>query len=114
VQKGFVDAEYLPWKWLGVDWRMGWRISTIGSLTLRGQQDTSRIFKSVFPDAKNGAHMYFESFTNSPDDDKIYVGTEAEAKAKAEHEPGSTFHLVNGDFTGWFVALKLNLYWRDL
>ncbi|MDB5049624.1 MAG: hypothetical protein JWO30_2695 [Fibrobacteres bacterium] len=114
VQKAFADAEYLPWKWIGLDWRMGWRFSKIEGLTLRNQQGDSRIFKSVFPDAKDGAHMYFASYTNNPDDDKIYVGTEADAKAKAEREPGSRFHLVNGDFTGWFVALKLNLYWRDI
>ncbi len=114
VQKAFADAEYLPWKWLGIDWRVGWRISSVQGLTLRNQQGSSRIFSSVFPDAKDGAHMYFQSFTSNPNDDKIYVGTEADARAKAEHEPGSSFHLVNGDFTGWFVALKLNLYWRDI
>jgi hypothetical protein len=114
VQKAFADMEFLPWKWLGLDARVGWRISRIKSLTLRDQNGSSRIFSSVFPEARNGAHMYFQSFTNNPDDDKIYVGTEEDARAKAGHEPGSKFHLVNGDFTGWFVALKLNLYWRDI
>jgi hypothetical protein len=113
VQKGFLDAEYLPWKWLGIDLRGGWRISGVEGLTLRNQEGSSSIFKSVFPEAKDGAHMYFQSFTSNPEDDKIYVGTEADAKAKAERE-GSRFHLVNGDFTGWFAALKLNFYWRDL
>lgn len=113
VQKGFVDAEYLPWKWLGIDLRGGWRISGVEGLTLRDQEGSSRIFKSVFPEAKEGARMYFQSFTTNAEDDKIYVGTEAEAKAKAERE-GARFHLVNGDFTGWFAALKLNFYWRDI
>lgn len=114
VQKAFADVEYLPWDWVGIDWRMGWRFSKVEGLTLRNQQGSSTIFKSVFPDAKDGAHMYFASYTNNPEDDKIYVGTEAEAKAKAAKEPGSRYHLVNGDFTGWFVALKLNFYWRDI
>ncbi|MDB5102409.1 MAG: hypothetical protein JWP91_98 [Fibrobacteres bacterium] len=114
VQKAFVDVEYLPWKWVGIAWRSGWRFSDVQDLTLRNQKDSSAIFSSVFPDAKNGAHMYFHSVSSNPADDKIYVGTEAEAKAKADHEPGSRYHLVNGDFTGWFVSLKLNLYWRDL
>jgi hypothetical protein len=92
---------------------MGWRISGVEGLTLRDQQDSSKVFSSVFPDAKNGAHMYFQSFTGNPADDKIYVGTEEEAKAKAA-ETNTHFHLVNGDFTGWFLALKLNFYWRDL
>jgi hypothetical protein len=113
VQKAYLDFEYLPWKWLGLDWRSGWRISKVGGLTLRNQSGESRIFSTVFPDAKNGAHMYFQSFNANPDDDKIYVGTEAEAKAKAARE-NTRFHLVNGDFTGWFVALKLNLYWRGI
>jgi hypothetical protein len=116
VQKAFVDVELVPPKarWIGLDWRAGWRISNVGGLTLRDRQDSSKIFSSVFPDAKNGAHMYFESFSSSPNDDKIYVGTEEEAKRKAEAAPNTRYHLVNGDFTGWFVALKLNLYWRDL
>jgi len=113
VQKGFLDGEYLPLKWLGLDLRGGWRISGVEGLTLRNQEGSSRIFSSVFPEAKNGARMYFQSFTSNPADDKIYVGTEAEAKAKADRE-GSRFHLVNGDFTGWFASLKLNFYWRDL
>lgn len=116
VQKAFLDLEYLPSfaRWMGIDWRGGWRISGVEGLTLRNQQGSSQIFKSVFPDAGNGAHMYFQSFTANPDDDKIYVGTEAEAKAKLQAAPNTRFHLVNGDFTGWFLALKLNLYWRDL
>lgn len=115
VQKAFLDFEYLPRfaRWMGVDWRMGWRISGVEGLTLRHQEDSSKVFSSVFPDAKNGAHMYFQTFTGNPDDDKIFVGTEAEAKAKAA-QTDTHFHLVNGDFTGWFLALKLNLYWRDL
>jgi hypothetical protein len=113
VQKAFADVEYLPWKWLGIAVRGGWRISGVDGLTLRNQEGSSRIFSAVFPEAKDGARMYFQSFTSDPEDDKIYVGTEAEAKAKAARE-GSRFHLVNGDFTGWFAALKLNFYWRDI
>jgi hypothetical protein len=113
VHKAFLDLEYLPLKWLGIDWRTGWRFSGIQSLTLQEKQGDSRIFSSVFPDAKNEAHLYIESFTNNPADDKLYVGTEAEAKQRALNN-GTRFHLVNGDFTGWFIALKINLYWRDL
>jgi hypothetical protein len=116
VQKAFLDLELSPPKarWFGLDMRAGWRISKVDGLTLRDKEGDSQIFKSVFPDAKNGAHMYFESFTPNPDDDKIYVGTEEEAKNKAAAAPNTRFHLVNGDFTGWFAALKINLYWRDL
>jgi hypothetical protein len=113
VQKAFADAEYLPWKWVGVALRGGWRISKVEGLTLRNQEGSSTIFKSVFPEAKDGARMYFASYTTNPEDDKIYVGTEADARAKAERE-NTRFHLVNGDFTGWFASLKLNFYWRDL
>lgn len=112
VHKFFSDIEYLPLPWLGIDTRAGWRISGVQGLTLRNKKGDSRIFNSVFPDAKNEAHLYIQSFTANPDADKIYVGTESEAKAKAAAD-GTSFHLVNGDFTGWFVSLKLNLYWRD-
>jgi hypothetical protein len=117
VHKAFLDLEYLPTfaRWIGLDWRTGWRVSGVQSLTLRNQEGSSRIFSAVFPEAKDGAHMYFQSFSSNPDDDKIYVGTEADAKAKAAASGNTTrFHLVNGDFTGWFLALKLNFYWRGL
>jgi hypothetical protein len=116
VQKAFADVELIPPKarWIGLDLRAGWRISKVEGLTLRDKEGDSKIFSSVFPDAKNGAHMYFESFTTNPEDDKLYVGTEEEAKNKAAAAPNTRFHLVNGDFTGWFAALKINLYWRDL
>ncbi|GEM_PF-1256026 len=81
VQKAFVDLEYLPLKLVGLDWRTGWRISKVEGLTLRNQEGKSQIFSTVFPDAKNGAHMYFESFTQDPGGDQIYEGTEEEAKA---------------------------------
>ena len=115
VQKGFVDMELIPpaFPWVGLDWRTGWRVSKVQGLTLRNQEGNSRIFSAVFPEAKNEAHMYFESFTSNPADDKIFVGTEADARAKVAREGGS-FHLVNGDFTGWFVALRLNFYWRGI
>ena len=114
VQKAFVDAEYLPWRNIGLLWRAGWRFSGMQGFTLRQQEGASRIFSSVFPEARNGANLYIQSFTRNPEDDKIFVGTEADAKQRAADLPGTGFHLVNGAFTGWFVSLKLNLYWRDL
>lgn len=113
VHKAFVDAEYLPIPWLGLDLRSGWRISGVQGLTLRQKEGNSRIFNAVFPDAKEGAHLYIQSFTNNSADDKLYVGTEQDAKQRAAHD-GTGFHLVNGDFTGWFIAAKINLYWRGL
>ena len=113
VHKAFVDLEYLPWRFLGIAGRFGLRISELNELTLKNQEGDSRIFSTVFPEAREGAHLYVQSFTENPEDDKIFVGTEADARAIAAHD-NTRFHLVRGDFTGWMAGLKLNLYWRGL
>lgn len=113
VQKAWLDMEYVPWKWLGLTTRFGYRLSKLQYAELRNQEGRSQIFETVFPDAKEGARMYIQSFKDPGQPQTIYVGTEAQARARSNND-GSDFHLVQGDFTGWFVSLKLNLYWRDI
>lgn len=113
VQKLFADAEYLPWKFLGINTRFGYRFSELQGFELRNREGRSRIFQVVFPDAEDGARLYIQTFGNPDLPRQIYVGTEAKARARAASD-NSNFHLVQGDFTGWFASLKLNLYWRDL
>jgi hypothetical protein len=113
VQKAWVDVEYLPWKFIGLTSRVGWRISRLDRAELRNQEGDSRIFRAVFPEAKEGARMYIQSFSDPAIEETIYVGTEADARARAARD-GSRFHLVQGDFTGWFASLKLNFYWRGI
>lgn len=113
VQKAWLDLEYLPWRWAGITTRFGYRISRLRGTELRNRVGDSRIFKTVFPEAKEGARLYIQSFPDPAIPEKIFLGTEADAQARASHD-GSRFHLVQGDFTGWFASLKLNLYWRDL
>lgn len=113
VQKIFGDVEYTPWRFLGLAARGGWRFSRLRGFDLRNRKGESRIFQVVFPEAEDGARLYIQSHGNPDLPSSIYVGTEAKAKAHAQAD-GSHFHLVQGDFTGWFLSLKLNLYWRDL
>jgi hypothetical protein len=113
VQKVFGDLEVTPWRFMGLTLRGGWRFSQLRGFELRNREGQSRIFQVVFPDAEDGARMYIQSHGNPDLPSSIYVGTEAKAKARAAAD-GSDFHLVRGDFTGWFLSLKLNLYWRDL
>lgn len=113
VQKAWLDLEYAPWRWLGLATRFGYRVSKLAKAELRNQEGDSRIFKTVFPEAKDGARLYIQTFDDPAIPAAIYVGTEADARARSSHD-GSDFRLVQGDFTGWFASLKLNLYWRDL
>jgi hypothetical protein len=98
---------------LGITARYGYRLSKLAKAELRDQEGESRIFRTVFPDAKDGARLYIHTLPDPAIPKSIYVGTEADAKERASHD-GSDFHLVQGDFTGWFASLKLNLYWRGL
>jgi hypothetical protein len=113
VHKLYADAEVLPWRFLGIDTRFGWRFSYLPGFTIRHQDGQSLIFSKVFPEAKEGANLYIRSFSTTTAVDQIYVGPESAAQAKSAQD-GSHFHLVTGDFTGWFLALKLNLYWRGI
>lgn len=113
VQKAWVDVEYLPWRFMGITSRFGWRISRLDRAELRNQSGESQIFKSVFPEAREGSRMYIQSFSDPGIKEAIYVGSEADARARAARD-GSSFHLVQGDFTGWFASLKLNFYWRGI
>ncbi len=106
LHKFFMDAEWRPWRFVGLDWRTGYRISHLDGFSLRSQSGSSRVFQTVFPGAKPGANLYIASFSNDPNQDQLYVGTEEEAKQQTVGK----FHLVNGDFTGWFVQAKLNFY----
>ncbi len=111
VQKVFADAEYLPWRWLGVAARAGWRFTRLRGFELRGQEGDSEVLKTLFPNAANGARLYIES---PPGDVEpyLFIGT-AEQAGRAADQTGHGFHLVEGDFTGWFASLKLNLLWWD-
>lgn len=113
VQKAWVDMEYLPWKWMGLSTRFGYRISKLDKAELRNQVGESRIFRTIFPDAKDNARLYIHAFPDPAIPRSIFVGTEADARSRAAVD-GSSFHLVQGDFTGWFASLKMNLYWRGL
>jgi hypothetical protein len=106
LQKFFVDAEYKPWRHIGFTWRSGYRISKLEGFSLRSQKGTSRVFQTVFPGARPDANLYIVSYSEDPNQDQLFVGSEAEAK----QQQVGRFHLVNGDFTGWFVQAKLNLY----
>lgn len=106
LQKFFVDAELKPWRYAGLTFRGGYRLSELEGFSLRSQKGQSRVFSSVFPGAKPDANLYIVSYSADPEQDQLFIGTEAEAK----QQQVGRFHLVNGDFTGWFVQLKLNLY----
>lgn len=62
LHKFFVDTEAKIWGPLSLVWRMGYRISELEGFSLRKQDGESRIFKTVFPLAREGANLYIQSF----------------------------------------------------
>jgi hypothetical protein len=110
VQKLFTDVEWRPWRPIGLGLRAGYRWSKLDKgFALKDQKGQSRIFSTVFPDAEEGAILYIQEGTTEADQ-YLYLGPEAKARRLAT-TTGDDMHLIVGDFTGWFVALRLVGHW---
>lgn len=110
VQKAFADVEWRPWRPVGLALRAGYRWSALDKgISLRDQKGQSRIFNTVFPDAEDGAILYIQEGSTDADH-FLYLGSEAKARRLAE-TTGNDLHRVVGDFTGWFLALRLVGHW---
>jgi hypothetical protein len=108
VHKLFADLEWLPWKRLGIEARLGWRYTRMEWVSLENSEGSSRIFSVVFPYAREGARLYIQK-TGRAEDDQIFLGTPEDARAVAQ-STGTRVEEAVGDFTGWFGALKVNVY----
>ncbi len=113
VQKLYLRSEWSPWPFLGLGLKGGWRVSRLKEVGVKRREGSSRIFDTVFPDAVPGAKLYIRSYSDNPDDDEIYIGTEASAR-QAAADSRTSFKQVKGDFDGWFAALSLVFRWRGI
>ena len=112
VHKLFGDFEWLFWKRMGLEGRIGWRYTHIQSLSLKNQQGSSRIFSIVFPDAKENSRLYIQE-TGKVNDDQLFIGSPAQAQ-ELVISTGTRVKEVEGDFSGWFGAVKFNFYFREI
>ena len=108
LQKFFAYLEFIPVKWVGLQFRYGYRISKLKRVMLSDKKGESTVFNAIFGIPEEGDELFFESYKNLDLAEEIVIGRETDYGRSTE------LHRVKGDFTGWFVAVKFNLYWRGI
>jgi hypothetical protein len=108
LQKVWLDIEYKPWDHFGLLFKSGWRFSELQKLELSKVSGRSEILNLAFgKEISEGDQFYVESFRNLPDSENELSLTKEDDFVKNE----KYYNSVQGDFDGWFIALKLNYYW---
>jgi hypothetical protein len=113
VQKFFLDMEFKPSQYFGVSWRSGWRISEMDYVEIRQKQGDSFLFGMVLSDnseIEEGNRVYIQRNSNT-DDILVIRDAPTEREKLVASRTGSFYDQVQGDFTGWFLELKVNAYW---
>lgn len=107
VHKAYASAEILPFSWMGIELRGGWRYTLLGGLKIDKRTGDSRVLDLIFDAPKEGDRLYVRNPAGSPEQTSLYIGSPEEARAQDRYD----FHQVTGDFSGWFLALGLNFHW---
>lgn len=113
VQKFLTDLEYRPLPALGLGLRGGLRISRMDFVELREKQGDSFLFGLILGEDSRLQKGDRAWLLRSPDvnESLLVIRSEPTAQEKAQANlAGSSYDLVEGDFSGWFIELKLNLY----
>ena len=111
THKIFINSELRLFSLFGIQVQTGYRISKLKHFVLSEKKGESEVFAALFDNPQNGDKLYLKTYddpTLSELPQEIVIGNESDA-GKA-----STLHPVQGDFSGWFIHLKCNIYWRFL
>ena len=107
VHKFWATAEFLPWDWLGVELRGGWRYTEMGGVKIDSRSGKSQVLDLIFNSPKEGDRLYVRNPSGTPEQTSLFIGSPQAARAQTRYD----FHQVTGDFSGWFLALGLNAHW---
>lgn len=113
LQKIWVDWELKPASWVGIDLRTGWRFSKLDHLEVKDAKGESTLFELVLGEkVEDGKQIYIRQYCNGSQELILTSPENAVGTCRdSEGQKKDSYHLVQGDFSGWYAAMKLNLYW---
>lgn len=107
LQKFMLDLEYRPTDYFGLSLRSGYRLSQLKKLEIRNKRGNSEIFDIVFGNGiEDGQVFHIQSYPNTSADENELVILKKDEFILNER----FYNSIQGDFDGWFIALKLNAY----
>lgn len=104
VHKFFASVELSPFRHVALEARGGYRLTSIHSVTLGDKRGSSQVFDAAFGFPEDGDHLWIRSAAERPDTKLLWIGSVDEAEATSSRY---SYHLVGGDFDGWFAAVAL-------
>lgn len=108
LQKLTLDVEYRPFDYFGMSLRTGYRWNELKYLEVRHKKGNSEIFNIALGEIEEGQKFYIQSYPNSTDEDnELAILKEEQFILDSKY-----YNSIQGDFDGWFIALKLNAYFE--
>lgn len=108
VHKFFTSVEWKPTRRFGMEFRGGYRLTSLQSFVLSDKSGSSQVFDQAFDFPEEGDHLWIQSPGENPEVQTIWIGGEFEARARSSRY---TYHPVQGDFDGWFAAVAVLFEW---
>lgn len=113
VQKFLLDAEWRPVPAVGLALRSGWRFSQMQFVEIEKVKGSSFLFGLILGDDSSmdeGDRAWL--LRNDASGEKILMlrAEPTDGEKRAAELSGYRYQQVAGDFSGWFLELKANLY----
>lgn len=108
IQKVFAEITWFPCMWMSVSGRGGVRLARLGELRVADFRGQSLVYDAVFNQPEQGDGLYFQSYPGLDGTEELVIASPRDGGG------GGNLRPVVSDFTGWFSALSISLYWKDL
>jgi len=120
VQKLLLDAEWRPAPAFGLALRSGWRWSRMQFVEIEEVKGSSFLFGLILGDDSSmdeGDRAWLLRSKTTSEKTLMLRSEPTDAEKKSAELSGYRYQQVSGDFSGWFLELKANLYfdllWLD-
>ena len=114
VHKVFAEAGMQPWKWLGFSLKGGYRWSGMKYVEIQEKNGDSFLFGLVLGnDTKldKGNRAYLIRAVNNANNILVFRNSPSQQEQFEAELAGNHYDSVRGDFSGWMLEAKIDLYW---
>jgi len=114
VHKAFAETEYRPLSWLGFSLKGSYRYSQMDYVELQEKKGDSFLFGLVLGQnshLEQGSRAYLLRTTNGSGDVLVLRSPPSAEEIRQAELAGNHYDLVQGDFSGWMIEAKVNLWW---